>query len=313
MEVNLNLGEWNTVFSVPASVVDKHIKTAGSVYLKVMLVVLRNAGARLNTAQIADMISVNEDEVIEAIRYWTKAGIFAFGAEEGMRATSVNRISAKPVYVSTVEISKLMETKPELRFMFDRLEKLYGRPITSTEQRSYIYLYESAGLPADVLVMIVEHCISIEKTSIRYIEKTALGWADDGIDTHDKAVVRIQALSKQHRIENQVKTAFGINNRNLSANERKYIKTWNEEYHFDIEMIRLAYDRMVDGIGRLSFPYLNTILKSWSENQITTPDEVAEKDLPVRSVKKGKERSTSLDIEAFENLGLNVPEIEPEE
>ncbi len=313
MEINLNLGEWNTVFSVPASVVDKHIKTASSVYLKVMLIILRNAGARLNTAQIADMLSVNEDEVIEAIRYWEQAGIFAFGTQEGMRATGVTRISAKPVYVSTVEISKLMETKPELRFMFDRLEKLYGRPITSTEQRSYIYLYESAGLPADVLVMIVEHCISIEKTSIRYIEKTALNWADDGIDTHDKAVVRIQALSKQHQIENQVKIAFGINNRNLSANERKYIKTWSEEYHFDIEMIRLAYDRMVDGIGRLSFPYLNTILKSWSENQITTPDEVAEKDLPVRSVKKGKERSTSLDIEAFENLGLDIPVIEPEE
>lgn len=314
MDINLNLGEWNTVFAVPAAVVDKHIKTASSLYLKVVLTVLRHAGVRMNTAQLAELLSITEDEVTEAVRYWETAGIFSFGSDEGMRVSNVTRVSSKPVYVSSIELSKLMETKPELRFMFDHLEKIYGRPVTSTEQRSYIYLYEAAGLPADVLVMIAEHCVSIDKSSIRYIEKTALNWADEGVDTHDKAVAKISAMSKLHQIENQVKKCFGIDNRNLSANEKKYVKAWSEEYHFDIEMIGLAYDRMVDGIGRLSFPYLNTILKSWHENHFETTADVLEKDISNRETKRAKKGGdTSIDIVAFENLGFDIPEIEPEE
>lgn len=54
-------------------------------------------------------------------------------------------LSSKPSYLSTIEISKLVETKLEVKFMFDKLELIYGRPVTSTEQRSYIYLYEAAG------------------------------------------------------------------------------------------------------------------------------------------------------------------------
>ena len=58
MDINLNLGEWNSVFSVPSSVVDKHLKTASSVYVKVLLVILRNAGNRISDQQISEQLSV---------------------------------------------------------------------------------------------------------------------------------------------------------------------------------------------------------------------------------------------------------------
>ena len=76
MDINLNLGEWNSVFSVPSSVVDKHLKTASSVYVKVLLVILRNAGNRMNDQQISEQLSVPVDEVKEAVRYWEASGIF---------------------------------------------------------------------------------------------------------------------------------------------------------------------------------------------------------------------------------------------
>ena len=308
----MNLGEWNTVFAVPASVVDKHIRTASSIYLKVLLLILRNTGNRLTTEHAAEILSISEDDVAEAIRYWETAGVLSFGKEEGLRVSNVTRLTSKPVYVSPMEISKMVETKPELRFMFEHLETIYGRPVTSTEQRSYIYLHESAGLPADVLVMIAEHCSSVGKNNIRYIEKTALNWADEGIDTHEKAVERIMQLSKVHQLENEIQKCFGIENRSLSTNEKKYIKIWCEEYHFSIDMIKLAYDRMIDGIGRLSFPYLNKILKSWYENKWLNVQDVTEKDILNRSKEKGTE-TTSYDMEAFKRLGYDLPEIEPEE
>ena len=56
-----------------------------------------------------------------------------------MRTSNITMLSSKPSYLSTIEISKLVETKPEVKFMFDKLELIYGRPVTSTEQRSYIF------------------------------------------------------------------------------------------------------------------------------------------------------------------------------
>ncbi|MBQ4153213.1 MAG: DnaD domain protein [Oscillospiraceae bacterium] len=314
MDINLNLGEWNTVFAIPTSVVDKHLKTASSVYLKVLLTVLRNSGTRLNTAQVAQLLSVTEDEVTEALRYWEQSGILSFGTNEGMRVSNTTQSLSKPGHISSIEIAKLMEAKPELRFMFERLESIYGRPVTSTEQRSYIYLYDAAGMPADVLVMIAEHCVSMDKSSIRYIEKTALAWADEGIDTHEKAVARISELSKYHQLEYQIKKHFGIDNRNLSSKEKKYIIAWSEELQFDIEMIRLGYDRMVDGAGRLSFPYLDRILRNWHENQLkTVADVLAQESLFHNSKQNTDTEDSSIDIAAFEKLGLNIPVIEPEE
>ncbi len=313
MDINLNLGEWNSVFSVPSSVVDKHLKTASSVYVKVLLVILRNAGGRMTDQSIAEQLSIPVDEVKEAVRYWESAGIFSFGNTEGLRVGNITAVSAKPSYLSAGEISELMKTKPEVKFMFDKLEVIYGRPVTSTEQRSYIYLYEVAGMPPDVLVMIAEYCMSIDKSSIRYIEKTALSWADDGINSHEKAVAHILQLSEVHQVETKVKKCFGIDNRNLSANEKKYIKTWCNEYHFDLEMIKIAYDRTVDGIGKLSFPYVNTILKSWHDNQIKTVQDIKEKDSPNREKKSKGSSGSSYDLREFERMGYNLPEIELED
>ena len=55
-------------------------------------------------------------------------------------------------------------------------------------------------------------------------------------------------------------------------------------------MIKLAYDRMIDGIGRLSFPYLNKILKSWYENKWLNVQDVTEKDILNRSKEKVRKR-----------------------
>lgn len=50
-----------------------------------------------------------------------------------------------------------------------------------------LYLYDTAGLPAEVILMVIEYAVGAGKYHMRYIEKVALDWADRGIDTIDKA------------------------------------------------------------------------------------------------------------------------------
>ena len=38
---------------------------------------------------------------------------------------------------------------------------------------------------------------------------------------------------------------------------------WYQDYGFNIEIIRMAYERAVDQIGQASFPYIGKILQNW--------------------------------------------------
>ena len=73
-----------------------------------------------------------------------------------------------------------------------------------------------------------------------------------------------------------MKAAFGIYDRNLIDKEREYISAWFQDYGFSIPMIKLAYERTVERTGKLSFPYVNSILRSWYEKGVTSPKQAME-------------------------------------
>ena len=48
--------------------------------------------------------------------------------------------------------------------------------------------------------------------------------------------------------------AFGLEKRGLTTANRKQIAHWYQDLGYNIEMIRMAYERTVDQIGQVSFP-----------------------------------------------------------
>ena len=63
---------------------------------------------------------------------------------------------------------------------------------------------------------------------------------------------------------------FGIDNRNLSKTEELYLKSWQEDFSMSAEMVALAYEYCIIQTNKLSFPYMNAIIKRWHEKGITT-------------------------------------------
>ena len=62
-----------------------------------------------------------------------------------------------------------------------------------------LYLYDTAGLPAEVILMVIEYAVDGGKYHMRYIEKVALDWADRGIDTIDKAEQYLCRLDRRRQ------------------------------------------------------------------------------------------------------------------
>lgn len=77
MNYKMNLGAWNSVFVVPCSVVDNHIKLAGAAQLKALLWLLRHAGEDFTDEDMAHALSMSNADARDSMQYWIETGIIA--------------------------------------------------------------------------------------------------------------------------------------------------------------------------------------------------------------------------------------------
>ncbi|MBR6789497.1 MAG: DnaD domain protein [Oscillospiraceae bacterium] len=298
---------------LPADLVDRHLASASGVYVKVLLAVLRRQ--TVDPAPIAAWLSLPESDVREAVGYWISCGVLEQqDVPAGQTAAPERKPAPKKTRLTAEEVGEHVAASSELQFILATSEGIYGRPLTDTERRGLVYFYEELALPADVIVMAVDFCISNGRKQFNYLQKLCVGWSEQGVTTH--ALAEEYILKQNQRIsgEKAVMEAFGIRNRGLTTEEKQFVSRWLLSMGFTLEMIRLAYDRAVDKIGRLSFPYINKILENWQEKGIRAPEDIDELDQPpVQSAAPRKNtpgsapRTTSYDGEAFDALGLELP------
>lgn len=312
MDIRLNMGSFSSFLAVPNDVVDKHLATASGIYLKVLLAILR--ANRIDTAQIARKLSIPESDVVEAVGYWVQNGIFIKEEPENAKTDKQPRVVVSTQSLSTQEIAERVQKNPDIQFLFSAVESIVGNVLNSTQQRTLIFIHESYNLPVDVILMAVEYCFSIGKNNFNYIQRLCNGWADQGINTHALAEETIRKLNLRHNAQQQIVDMLGLGDRPLTAEQQRYLQTWGEKYGYGQEMIRIAYERTLNSINKLSLPYMNSILKSWYEKGIRTPADVASKDgKPLsRPSSNGAQKGwePSYDIDELERRGLTVPKFD---
>ena len=336
MTYTVSSDQWRTVFAVPTSVVDQHILICGAAALRALLIILRSGGSA-GEEEIARRLSMDPPEVRDALRYWIQTGILTVQSDPSALVQQPHLSSSSvpssqlsgidslpsstppksvrqtpPVGVSTYrgrptseQIAAMMEKDPNIEFLFQSAANQLGKYLHLTDRSSLIYLYDWAGIPIDVILMVIQYCCSIGKKQMRYIERVALNWLDQGVNSLETAEAHIHKLEEQNRWDNEIKSAFGIRDRDLVEKEQKYIQKWYQEYHSGIALIRLAYERTIENIGRLSFPYVDSILKSWHKKGITTPEQaLQEREKPASEVQTqpSSVQNTSYNLDEIEQL-----------
>lgn len=295
---------FKSIFAVPSEIVDKHILTASSVSIKVLLLILRNAENGINVDEMAQKLNMSKADICDAANYWVSFGILKCEnpkPEKEKSRTNVTKITDSPLRLNGKELEEIVSNSTEFRFMLDEAERILEKHLIPSEASVLTSLNEWAGISVDVILMVINYCASIGKKSVRTIERIALDWHDKGYDSHEKVERYIQKLTENNQNEHAVKSAFGIYDRNLSQKEKLLIEMWFNEYKFNIEMIRIAYEKTVDNTGKLSFPYINSILKSWYENDVHTPDQIPENDEKANA-KKEKKTKSSYDIGNMDDM-----------
>lgn len=280
--------------AVPNFFIDEYMPRANAEFVKVYIFALRNAGADLSDGLIAQSLGILESDVVKAWSYWIDAGIVArCGDDLVFLSEKPSKISEpleeKPVRVSSTrsEIAKAFKSDNTLSALCSGIQGALGKTLSPSELSSLYSIYTELKMPAEVIILLVEYCKARGKESMKYIEKVAVGWKQDGIDNIE-AVENFCRLEEEfNRDEAQIKSILGIRaDRKLTESEKKYIRSWHTDMGFPPEVIGLAYDQTMLNTGKLSWPYLNTILKNWHSKGVKSATDIKSERAEKRSKNK---------------------------
>ena len=171
----------------------------------------------------------------------------------------------------TLDEIKEFRKNLDISELFFIIETYLKHTLSSTDTNMVLYWLDVLHFSTDLVEYLVEYCITKGHSSLRYMNKVALGWADAGIKTVDQAKDDAAAHSQ---IYYSVMKALGITGRNLVDSEVSLINKWVGEYGFDIELVKAACSKTISAIQKPSFEYTDSILANWRKKDVHTLKDV---------------------------------------
>ena len=170
-----------------------------------------------------------------------------------------------PAY-SAAEISAYIQTEEgdQLQFV---VSQYLGRPLNKCDLERIYYFHEELHFSAELIDYLFDYCVSNGHSSLRYIERVALSWADHQVTTVEEAKKDAEIYNK---LNYEVMRAYGLGNRQAAPAEMKFIKRWRVEWGFSVDMILAAIERTIAQIHQPEFNYTDKILSNWRSLGVNT-------------------------------------------
>ena len=234
----------------------------------------------LTVSRIADLLEITEKDVVRALNYWKKQGLLEYESapESGPASSSL------PSDVPDIRQYRSRKEFKELLFV---AEQYLGKTLSATDIEAITYFYETLHMSADLIEYLIEYCVENGHKSIHYIQKVALSWHEQEFHTVEEAKAGTQAYNRNCY---SVLNAYGIKGRSPATSEIAYIRKWNEEYGFALEIILEACARTMNKIHQPSFEYTDSILKSWLAQNVHSLKDVEALDTAYYKEKERKKR-----------------------
>ena len=278
----------NGFFVVSNDFVDKYLCDANGSFVKVYLYALRHCGNKsVSLADAANDLNLLESDVVRSFKYWHKQGIIDFkqhSAEdysvkflsehredaeyEPVEHTHRTRTFPTAVMYTKSDINNYMKNNDGIRHMFMISSQLLNRTLSDTDRKILFSLYDYLKLPIEVIFTLLEYCVSMEKTNMRYIEKVAYTWADNDITTLPKASAFVKEQTEVENTFKHYKEMFKITGREFTDTEEEYIKKWVYQLKLDDDTIKQAYEITVSNTGKVAFKYMDAILQNCGKPRV---------------------------------------------
>lgn len=186
----------------------------------------------------------------------------------------------RPVY-SAEDIAALLTDNEGFRLLIPQTEQQLGKKLRTADLQILAGLYDDMAMPADVIYLLVCHCVERAKRqwgegrrpTLRQIEKEGYRWAQLGIYDQTAAAAYLKRWTERESRTGAYMQALCLPQRPPVESERRYILDWMEK-GFPPETVAMAYERTVLYKKDLNWRYLNGILNRWHQSGWHTPQQI---------------------------------------
>lgn len=271
--------------SIPVSDVEALLACENSDCIRIYLY-LKRWGKPRDEQRVSEDLHLPFHVVQAAIAQLRRMGLLSGKAASAAPAEEL------PQYDADYIVSRT-QADATFRVLLEEAAQILGRKLSTTEMQKLFGIYDDLGLPAEVILMMMNHCKDecAERygpgrvPTMRQVEKEAYLWARLEIFTLEQAEDYVARCQKKKDSVRSIQRALGIRDRELSVTEKNYLESWLE-LGFSEDAVLIAYDRTVTQTGGLKWPYMNQILRNWHQKGLYTPEAIREGDvLPGRSRK----------------------------
>lgn len=333
MSYQINLGQWKSVFAVPASLVDSHIKIASESQLKVLLYLLRHSDEEISDEQLSKALNISSEEIKNAVEFWVSRELLSYHQQTLVPAAILQSAPASPSTLGPVQpkkahtslsrarrpdsmyVSKLLSKDKILAGLLDDTQRVLKKPLSSGDTATIVMLYDTFGLSGEAIALLLNYLDSIGDANMRAIERYGIRWADEGIKTASDAEQEIARLTASRKAWGKVSSLLGIRNvGNPTKAQMENADRWLNTWRFSDEMITEAYERCVNTKGTYNMSYTNAILKRWYEKDIKSLDTLRQQESSSKRKKKASTKNgkgsvfsvegASFDVKKYENTSL---------
>jgi DnaD/phage-associated family protein len=205
------------------------------------------------------------------------------------------------------EIREKAEKDKELGRLFKEIQNYLNRDINGREMGILDDLYEMYHFDVPTILITAEYCNTLGKYSVPYLHKLLKDWYEHDITTYEQAEAEIVRRTEYNSYESMVKRCLGLTN-NLTTHQKEYVDRWRSA-GIDESLLEIACEKCLDGTGgKINFKYIDTVISSWVNKGIKTPEQVKADDASFSS-KNGKfvadDKENSYTIDKLEKLANN--------
>ncbi len=276
----------------------------------------------VSISDMADKFNHTEKEVVRSLQYWERMQLLSLDYDDNRNIVGIHlqapvtNSSGEPVVKPLAPIVSMIpasveKTTPAKEISFTRIapekpsysadqlrtykdneeigemlcviEQYLGKTLSPADLKSILYIHLELGYSMDMLEALLEYCLERGKKEMRYIEKTAMGWFEQGINTVKQAKA---GVSKYDKTIYSVMKALGKSGV-PTAKEVDYINKWTGNFGFTMDIIFECCERTVLAVDTHRFEYADRILSNWKSQNVTSVKDIKELDKAFRNKPKG--------------------------
>ena len=274
--------------------IEKYMPKARGEFIKIYLLMLKydiSGELGVSSSILASSLNLLESDIMNALNYWNDQGVIKFTQIDKMGNFNVEFVDLIDEPTTSTKQVDLLEAlgSSTTKDMLKDIEMLLARPLSPNEMSLYLNWQREFGFSSELILILLEYCISKGKSDSRYIEKVALSWHDLKITTIEQAQNLITKTEDKWINIRKILTYLGITNTDIMKPQQDLIEKWLLIYKFPNEIILKACDICFERLNRADFKYIDGILTNWNKNNIKTLEDIALKDTKnVKNIKYQK-------------------------